>query len=221
MGAFFLPYRSEAKVLIMNSPIRPTLQFWFEFASTYSYLSALRIDDIARTFSFTVEWKPFLLGPLFKDFGWNDSPFNLYPIKGDYMWKDVKRRADKYGFEFRRPTVFPRSGLQAARIAKVGLKQGWGTEFVKRVFQANFAEDQNIQELEVLESLLEMMGLEAGPIVEEAQSETVKRGLKEQTEEAKILRIFGAPTFVVNGELFWGDDRLEDAVAALFSKKSS
>src|SRR5262245_606451 len=93
------------------------MEFWFEFGSSYSHVAALRIEDVARRRSVPIVWKPFLLGPLFRRQGWSDSPFNLYPARGRYMWRDVERRCRKFGLPFRRPSLFPRSSLLAARVA--------------------------------------------------------------------------------------------------------
>ena len=96
--------------------------FWFEFASPYSYLSALRIENAASERGVELEWKPFLLGPIFKSQGWETSPFSIYEAKGQNMWRDVERRAEKYGIAFKRPDLsrpgsFPQNGLLAARAA--------------------------------------------------------------------------------------------------------
>ena len=94
-----------------------TIEFWFEFGSTYSYPAAMRIESLALKHNVDVEWRAFLLGPLFKEFGWEDSPFNLYPAKGRYMWQDMKRVCGAYGIPFNRPSKFPRNGVLASRIA--------------------------------------------------------------------------------------------------------
>jgi len=128
----------------------PTIEFWFEFASTYSYIVAERIEAEAKVRGVSVEWRPFLLGPIFASQGWKDSPFNLYPAKGRYMWRDMERLCDKFGLPFRRPSEFPRNGLLPARIACLEASQRWRPEFVQAVFRANFAEDRNISEVEVI-----------------------------------------------------------------------
>lgn len=74
-----------------------TLEFWFEFASSYSYLSVMRVEPLAREAGVEVAWRPFLLGPVFLALGWNDSPFNIYPPKGRYMWRDLARQAVALG----------------------------------------------------------------------------------------------------------------------------
>jgi 2-hydroxychromene-2-carboxylate isomerase len=93
------------------------VDFWFEFGSTYSYPAAMRIESLASERHVAVSWRSFLLGPIFGDQGWNDSPFNIYPAKGRYMWRDLERVCDTLDLPFRRPSEFPRNGLLAARVA--------------------------------------------------------------------------------------------------------
>jgi 2-hydroxychromene-2-carboxylate isomerase len=188
------------------------LEFWYEFASTYSYLSAMRIEKLAKQRHVKIIYKPFLLGPIFREQGWNDSPFNIYPAKGKYMWKDLERKCQKYGIPLRRPSQFPRNGLLAARIALLGNRQDWGPEFSRQVYHAEFAKDLNIGDSSVLRGILKEIGRDPEEVLEAAQSEEIKTSLKVQTERAKTLGIFGAPSFIVKDELFWGDDRLEDAL---------
>jgi 2-hydroxychromene-2-carboxylate isomerase len=189
-----------------------SFEFWFEFASTYSYLAALRVECEARTRGIGVEWRPFLLGPVFSAQGWRDSPFNLYPLKGRYMWRDMERWCEKYGFSFRRPSKFPRNGLLAARIACLEAGQPWCAEFVRAVFRANFAEDREISEVGVIGEILGSLGQDAPALIARANSPENKDRLRRQTERASQLGIFGAPTFLVDREMFWGNDRLEDAL---------
>jgi 2-hydroxychromene-2-carboxylate isomerase len=94
------------------------LTFWFEFASTYSYLSAMRIEDLAAKAGVSIVWRPFLLGPIFKSQGWETSPFNLYPAKGRYAMRDIERIAKERGLPFRLPDHFPQNSLLAARLAR-------------------------------------------------------------------------------------------------------
>ena len=188
------------------------MEFWFEFASTYSYLSVMRIEALAAEQNVPVTWQPFLLGPIFKTQGWDTSPFNLYPAKGHYMWRDMERQAEKFGLPFHRPSEFPRNGLLAARIALLGSEQPWGPAFVKAVYERNFVRNLAIDDAAALATVLVQLQLDAEAILEQAQSATNKQRLKEQTERAQTLGIFGAPSFVVGNELFWGNDRLEDAL---------
>ena len=187
------------------------LEFWFEFASTYSYPAAMRVEKVASRAGVAVDWKPFLLGPIFNSQGWNDSPFNIYQVKGRYMWRDLERICNGLGLPFTRPTQFPRNGLLAARVALLGSAHGWGPDFVRGVYSANFAGDREISRPEVVADILAGLKLDARAILEQAQSDENKTALRRQTEEAIARGIFGAPSFTVGDELFWGNDRLEQA----------
>ncbi|MBM9575959.1 2-hydroxychromene-2-carboxylate isomerase [Leptospira sp. 201903070] len=191
------------------------IEFFFEFASTYSYLSVMRIEELIQNSKIEILWKPFLLGPIFKEHGWNDSPFNVYPVKGKYMWKDMQRRTRKYGIDFLIPSVFPRNGLLASRIAIANENQPWISSFIRETFQANFAKDQDISRPEVLIPILKKVGADPDGALKNISDEEVKILLRKQTEKAVELGIFGAPSFLVKDELFWGDDRLEDALEEL------
>src|SRR3982074_937838 len=116
------------------------LQFWFEFASPYSYPAAMRIEAVAQVRHVDIEWNAFLLGPIFKQQGWDSSPFNLYPAKGRYMWRDLERICAAQGLPFRRPDPFPQGSLLPARVALVGLAADWGEDFVRAVYRAEFGQ---------------------------------------------------------------------------------
>ncbi len=191
---------------------RPVVEFWYEFASTYSWLSVMRIEPLAEAAGVELAWKPFLLGPVFMALGWNDSPFNIYPPKGRYMWRDLERLANRYHLPFRKPSGFPRNSLLAARVALVGADEGWVATFSRAVMQANFAEDRDIGQREVIADILSAQGLDADAVIERAQSDSNKLALRKQTEHVIAQGVFGAPSFRVGDELFWGNDRLEDAL---------
>ena len=190
-----------------------SIQFWYDFASTYSYLTSARIDRVASERSVEVEWKAFLLGPIFAEQGWNDSPFNIYPAKGRYMWRDMERRCEALGLQLVRPSQFPRNGLLAARVALIAEPEGWAPELGRAVFRANFAEDRDISSWETVGEIVTAIGQDADAVYERAMHADNKDALKKRTEQAAKLGIFGAPSFLVGEELFWGDDRLEDAVS--------
>ena len=191
---------------------RPTLEFWFEFASTYSYLSAMRIEAAAENAGVNVVWRPFLLGPIFGAQGWQTSPFNIYPDKGRNMWRDMERRTRTLGLAFVRPEPFPQNSLLAARLTVAGLEEGWGEAFARGVYEVEFAHGLSIAEERVLEGILIKAGADPDAALERAKSPDIKARLKAQTEHAIARHIFGAPTFIVGDELFWGDDRLEHAI---------
>jgi 2-hydroxychromene-2-carboxylate isomerase len=191
----------------------PSLDFFLEFASTYSYPAALRIDALAQAAGVRVRWRPFLLGPILKAQGFDNSPFNLYPDKGRYMWRDLERVTAALGLPFRRPDPFPQSSLLAARVAHVGLTRGWGEAFCRAVYAAEFGAGRPIADKDVIADLLRHLDIAPEPALERAQSEEIKAKLRAETDAAQRLGIFGAPSFVIGNELFWGNDRLEAALA--------
>jgi len=199
----------------------PAIEVWFELASPYSYLGVSRVEDVARAAGVPIAWRPFLLGPIFQKQGWSDSPFNLYPAKGRYMWRDMERLAARYALAFRRPSVFPRSGVLAARVALVAADEGWCGPFARAAFAASFAHDRDIASRDVLAEIVADLGHDADATLARAESAANKPRLRAQTARAEELGIFGAPTFAVDGEIFWGDDRLEQAVAWALAPEGS
>jgi 2-hydroxychromene-2-carboxylate isomerase len=190
-----------------------TVDFWFEFASTYSYPAAMRIAPLAKARGVNVRWRPFLLGPIFKAQGWDNSPFNLYPAKGHYMWRDLERICDALELPFAQPSPFPQNTLAASRVALVALTQDWGEDYCRAVYRAEFGGGRNIGEPATVAAILTTLGKNAEQVMQQAQDDTIKAALRAQTEEAQRLGIFGAPSFVTaGGELFWGNDRLEAAL---------
>jgi 2-hydroxychromene-2-carboxylate isomerase len=189
------------------------LDFWFDFGSTYSYLTVMRLAPLAAAASVEVRYRPFLLGPILKAQGWPTSPFNLYPAKGRHMWRDLERLCDELGLPFARPDPFPQTSLLAARVALVGLDHDWGQDFCHAVFRAEFGAGRRIDDPILLSELLRALGVDPAPVLAAAQADAIKARLRAQTDEAQRLGIFGAPTFVcADGELFWGNDRLEQAL---------
>ena len=194
------------------SPDSPRMQMWFDFASPYSYLAIERVGALAEAAGVVVDLRPFLLGPIFQAQGWNDSPFRLFPGKGAYMMRDIARLADKYGVTYNRPRLFPRMSVLPARIALLGQDEPWGRDFSVAVFRANFQHDQDIQAEDVVHQVLKDLSLDADMLIERAKTEAAKEALRRQVDRARNLGLFGAPTFFVGDEMFWGNDRLEDAL---------
>jgi 2-hydroxychromene-2-carboxylate isomerase len=189
----------------------PTLEFWYEFASTYSYLSVMRIEDAARGAGVTVAWKPFLLGPIFQAQGWNTTPFRLYPKKGQYMLRDIERLCAERGLQFKLGETFPQNGLHAARLALIGADEGWAPAFAREVYLLQFRDGADITDKAVLAKAL---AADAEAQLPKAQDQRVKDALRAQNDQALSLGLFGAPSFrTEDGEIFWGDDRLDQAVA--------
>lgn len=187
------------------------LTFWFDFASTYSYPAAMRIEQWARESEVAITWRPILLGPIFADQGWRTSPFNLYPAKGRYMWRDLERLCATERLPFARPDPFPQHSLLAARVA-TALDGQERAGFCKAVFAEQFGRGRSIDGEDFISSLLRDLSLPAHAL-ERARSDETKAALKQSVEEARALGIFGAPSFTTaDGELFWGFDRLKAAL---------
>lgn len=189
-----------------------TVDFWYDFASTYSYPAAMRVEALAAERDLTLVWRPFLLGPIFADLGWRNSPFNLFPDKGRYMWRDLERVCAHHELPFRRPDPFPQNSLLAVRIA-TALEDGQRGDFTRRLFHAEFGEGKAIAERATLASVLTDMGLHASAVIEDSATPAVKQRLKTQVDAARRLGIFGAPMLVTDeGELFWGHDKLVEGL---------
>lgn len=189
------------------------LDFFYEFASTYSYLSAMRVDDLALDYDVDVHWRPFLLGPIFKAQGWDTSPFNVYPDKGRYMVRDLERLAEAQGLpKFKMPKAFPAHSILPSRAA-LCLKGEMRAAFSRAVYDAEFAGGKDIADPKVIEAVLNALGEAPAKIFEKVNTQPVKDALRAETEAAQKLKIFGAPAFVAeDGEIFWGNDRLEMAL---------
>lgn len=184
---------------------------WFEFASPYSYLAVERLTGADMPAAVAVRWKPMLLGPIFKAQGWDTSPFLIYPAKGRHMWRDMERLCADAGIPFVRPALFPQHTVLAARIACLGAGEEWQADYIRAVFRANFAEGRDISDAGVLGGILAGLGLDAAGLLAEAPA--ARDALRANVEEARALGVFGAPTFITGGELFWGADRLDQALA--------
>jgi 2-hydroxychromene-2-carboxylate isomerase len=189
------------------------LEFWFEFGSNYSYLSVMRIEELARKSKIQIAWKPFLLGPIFRDLGWNSSPFVLQAEKGRYVWRDMEREALKYRLEFKKPSQFPRMAVLPMRVALLGAEEPWIGSFCRAVMRQNWVNDLDINDPANVRRALDGLVSDPDRLIQNAQSEANKTHLRDQTAEARRRGIFGAPTFFFGDEMFWGNDRLEDAFA--------
>jgi len=189
------------------------VEFWFEFASTYSYPAAERVGQVVRSQAASVVYRPLLLGPIFAAQGWNTSPFNIYPAKGRNMWRDVERRCDVLGLPFRRPDLFPQNGLLPGRVVTALGQHELVPALVCRLYRMNFVDNRDLSQQETLRDALTDVGLDAEHWLAEAKSDATKQALRQSGERAAALGIFGAPSFTVGDELFWGEDRLDQALA--------
>lgn len=201
----------------MQADVNASIDVYFDFSSPYSYLSVARIQQITKPLNITVRLMPIALGAIFQKLGWQSSPFLEQPRKLDYMWIDVARQARKHGLEFEKPDQFPIGSIVAARVATAYKEAQWHDAFCLRVLKAYFVDNKDISQPAVIEKILRELNLDAEEIITHSTSESVKGLLRVRTEQADQLGVFGAPTMVVGGAIFWGDDRLEDAVAHCLS----
>jgi len=172
----------------------------------------MRVEALAAACGVELDWRPFLLGPLFAAQGWRDSPFNICPAKGRYMWRDMQRVCDRLGLPLARPDPFPQNSLFAARVALM-LEAPARAAFSRGVYRAEFGEGRPIAEPATLAPLIEALGLDANETLERAQSAANKERLKAECARAAEIGLPGAPCLVTSdGEVFWGNDRLEEGL---------
>lgn len=189
------------------------IEFWYEFASTYSYPAAMRVEAVAARHGARVAWRPFLLGPILRDAGLSTSPFNEHAAKGAYMWRDLERICSVEKLPFKRPDPFPQNSLAVARVAMALPDDGARAAFSRAVYDAEFGAGADISAPDVIASCLDKAGQDAGIGLARAQTDEIKAALRAQTDQARAHGIFGAPTWrLPDGDLFWGNDRLEDAL---------
>ena len=188
------------------------LECWIDFGSNYSYVAVARIAPLARAAGVELVWRPFLLGPIFKRQGWDTSPFVLQKDKGEYAFMDTARLCARHGLPWRRPSTFPRPAVATLRVAAAFAEAPWVGDYCRRIMQLNFAEDRDIDSAEVAVEVLDSLGLAGADLVAQAQQAPSKDRLRAFSEEAVRRKVFGAPTFFVGDEMFWGNDRLEQAL---------
>jgi 2-hydroxychromene-2-carboxylate isomerase len=188
------------------------IDFWFSIGSTYCYLTVMRLDDVAAQTGARFNWHPFDVRAIMVAQG--NIPFATKPVKSAYMWRDIERRADKYGLTATLPAPYPLDDLAFAnQVALVGMQEGWGKAYLIETYKRWFREGQMAGSEPNLSASLRAVGEDPGRVLALAESDETVAALKAATAEAEALGIFGVPSFVVDGELFWGDDRLEDAIS--------
>lgn len=190
---------------------RPTLEFWYEFGSTYTYLSVMRIEALAAEQGVDVAWRPFLMMPILNALG-VDNPFVNNPPRAAYMWRDLERRAAALGIDYRKPSVYPPNSLLPARVARLAQEEGWVADFTRAVMRLHWTKDVTIGSEDNIRQALGETGQDADDVLARALADDNKMALRQQTEEAQAHGLFGSPSFLVGDELFWGDDRLEAAL---------
>jgi 2-hydroxychromene-2-carboxylate isomerase len=188
------------------------IDFWFHMGSIYSFLSVMRLEEVERSTGVSFRWRPFHLLVILQEM--KHVPFADKPAKSAYMWRDVERRAAMYGLQVRLPAPYPaKQSVVANLVATVGMREGWGTDFVRAAYRRWIQLGQETGgEANISESLRDI-GQNAERVLKLADSDEVKAMLTAETDAARALSIFGSPTFTVGRELFWGDDRLDDAIS--------
>ena len=188
------------------------IEFWFSIGSTYTYLSVTRLKEVEQKFEVKFSWQPFSVRKIMIEM--DNVPFPpTKQVKADYMWRDIERRAQGYGFEAKVPAPYPLNEFDLAnRIAVIGMQEGWCSEYVIATYRRWFVAGlEPGSEPNVSESLREI-DQDPERVLELADDDDIRKAYLSQTEQGQSKNIFGSPSFIVDGELFWGDDRLEDAV---------
>ena len=184
------------------------VEFWFDFSSPYSYLASERIDELAAKYGRRVKWRPIMLGAAFKASG---LPFLIsVPLKGDYSKRDFDRSARFMGVAYTFPPKFPLATLAAARgyYWLHGQDCAKAREFAHAVFRAYWVDGHDISELPVVLEIAEKLGIDGEAFTAAIATPEIKDRLKQETDAAIAMGMFGAPYFMVDGEPFWGADRL-------------
>tara|TARA_Y100000814_G_scaffold238035_1_gene182274 strand:+ start:134 stop:736 length:603 start_codon:yes stop_codon:yes gene_type:complete len=188
------------------------IDFYFSIGSTYTYLTITRILDVEKKHSVKFNWKPFSVRAIMKEM--NNIPFPKEKVnKVNYMWRDIERRAKGYGFFAKTPVPYPLTQFDLAnKLAILGLEEGWGIDYVRLTYKRWFQEgkepavDPNISEI------CNELKIDKNKVIEKANSDKIEKEYLANTESARINKVFGSPSFIVGSEIFWGDDRMEDAI---------
>ena len=190
----------------------PTIDFWFSIGSTYTYLSVMRIEEVIRKAGVSMRWRPMDVRSIMVEM--NNIPFTTKPLKAHYMWRDVERRAAMYGHQWSGVPPYPLQHLSLPnRIALLGTREGWCQDFVKAAYRTWFVGGRDVSLEPALAEILAEIGQDGARAIAWATSEEGKLALQQETEAARRLGIFGSPTFAVGSEIFWGDDRLKNAIS--------
>ena len=188
------------------------IDFYFSIGSTYTYLSVTRILDVAQKHGVKFNWKPFSVRAIMKEM--NNIPFPKdKKNKVDYMWRDIERRAEGYGFFAKTPVPYPLTQFDLAnKLAILGLREGWGIDYVQTTYKRWFQENKEPATEPNISEICSKLKLDKDKTISKANSEEIEKEFLSNTDSARKNKIFGSPSFIVNNELFWGDDRMEDAI---------
>ena len=188
------------------------IDFFFSIGSTYTYLSVTRILEVEKKHQVKFNWKPFSVRAIMKEM--NNIPFPKDKLnKVNYMWRDIERRAEGYGFFAKTPVPYPLSEFDLAnQIAIYGLNKGWGIDYVRLSYEKWFQEGKEPAIDPNLSEVCKELNLDKDEIISQAHSKEIIENYNSNTDSARKNKIFGSPSFIVKDEIFWGDDRMEDAI---------
>ena len=188
------------------------IDFFFSIGSTYTYLSVTRILEVEKKNQVKFNWKPFSVRTIMKEM--NNIPFPKEKLnKVNYMWRDIERRAQGYGFFAKTPVPYPLSEFDLAnQIAILGLKKGWGIDYIRLSYKKWFQEGKEPAVDPSISEICKELEINKDEIISQANSKEIIKNYNLNTNLARDKKIFGSPTFIVEKEIFWGDDRMEDAI---------
>ena len=187
------------------------IDFWYSIGSTYTYLTVMRLPRVAQSSGITFRWRPFNVRHVMV--AQNNIPFKDKPEKTKHMWRDIQRRAARYGLSPTIPAPYPLPGLVLAnQVAILGAEEGWGEAYTQATYRRWFELGQPAGDDPNLSDSLTEIGQDPLRVLEVAKTSHAVDALAASTKEAMELGVFGSPSFMVDGELFWGGDRLEDAI---------
>ena len=193
------------------------IDFYFAIGSTYTYLTVTRILEVEKKHEVKFNWKPFSVRAIMKEM--NNVPFPKEKVnKVNYMWRDIERRAEGYGFFAKTPVPYPLTEFDLAnKLAILGLKEGWGVDYVQITYKRWFQEGKEPATEPNISEICTELKLDKEKVILKANSEEIKKEYLANTDSARNNKVFGSPSFIVNNEIFWGDDRMEDSI--IWSKK--
>jgi len=187
------------------------VDFWYSIGSTYTYLTVMRMPEVVAATGIGFRWRPFNVRDVMVR--QNNIPFKDKPVKTAYMWRDIERRAGKYGHSPKIPAPYPLPGLVLAnQVATLGVEEGWVEAYTRATYRRWFEAGQPAGEEPNLHDSLVEIGQDPVRVLEAARSDRIAAALADSTQIALALGVFGSPSFAVGREIFWGDDRLDDAL---------
>ena len=194
------------------------IDFYFSIGSTYTYLSVTRIIDVEKKHLVKFNWIPFSVRSIMKEM--NNIPFPKDKInKVNYMWRDIERRAEGYGFFAKTPVPYPLTEFDLAnKLAILGLKEGWGVDYIRLTYKRWFQEGKEPATEPNISEIFKELKIDKEKAIKDANTSEIEKQYLKNTESARENKVFGSPSFIVNSEIFWGDDRMEDAIK--WSKKN-